>query len=167
MQAVAIGFTNLVFTILAMAVIDRIARKKLLLTGAAGTAFCLAGVAIIFATDSYPQFLVWLLIGFIAFFAFSQGAVIWVYLSEVFPNLVRAKGQSLGSFTHWIMNAIISSIFPVMAASSGAAPFVFFAVMMVFQFFVVLPMYPETKDSAWRRWSITWRSSVNLVHCGE
>ena len=145
MQAVAIGFTNLVFTILAMSVIDRIGRKKLLLTGAAGTALCLAGVASLFATGSYPQFLVWLLVGFIAFFSFSQGAVIWVYLSEVFPNLVRAKGQSLGSFTHWIMNAIISSYFPVMAASSGAAPFVFFAVMMVVQFFIVLAMYPETK----------------------
>ena len=71
--------------------------------------------------------------------------MIWVYLSEVFPNLVRAKGQSLGSFSHWIMNALISSIFPVMAAHSGALPFVFFALMMVVQFFVVLVLYPETK----------------------
>ena len=77
--------------------------------------------------------------------AFSQGAVICVYLSEVFPTRVRAKGQSLGSFTHWIMNAIIANIFPVLAATSGGAPFVFFAVMMVVQFFVVLAMYPETK----------------------
>lgn len=145
MQAVAIGFTNLVFTLIAMAVIDRLGRKKLLLTGAAGTAFCLAGVAALFATGSHPEWLVWLLVGFIAFFAFSQGAVIWVYLSEVFPNLVRAKGQSLGSFTHWIMNALISSIFPVLATRSGAVPFVFFAVMMVVQFMVVLVVYPETK----------------------
>jgi len=145
MQAVTIGFTNLIFTLIAMAIIDRIGRKKLLLTGAAGTAFCLAGVAGLFATDSHPEWLVWLLVGFIAFFAFSQGAVIWVYLSEVFPNLVRAKGQSLGSFSHWIMNALISSIFPVMAAHSGALPFVFFALMMVVQFFVVLVLYPETK----------------------
>lgn len=145
MQAVAIGFTNLVFTLIAMAVIDRIGRKTLLLTGAAGTALCLAGVSALFATGSHAGWLVWLLVGFIAFFAFSQGAVIWVYLSEVFPNLVRAKGQSLGSFTHWIMNALISSIFPVMAASSGAVPFVVFALMMVVQFFVVLLYYPETK----------------------
>jgi SP family arabinose:H+ symporter-like MFS transporter len=89
--------------------------------------------------------LVWLLVGFIASFAFSQGAVIWVYLSEVFPNLVRAKGQSLGSFTHWFMNALISTVFPVMAACSGAVPFVVFAVMMVAQFFVVLTLYPENK----------------------
>ncbi len=146
MQAVAIGFTNLVFTILAMSVIDRIGRKKLLLIGAAGTAACLAGVAWIFATGEHENLLVWLLVGFIAAFAFSQGAVIWVYLSEVFPNLVRAKGQSLGSFTHWIMNAMISAVFPVMAAASGAAPFVFFAVMTAVQFVVVLTVYPETSN---------------------
>lgn len=145
MQAVSIGFTNLVFTCIAMSVIDRFGRKKLLLTGAAGTGVCLAGVAAIFATGERPGLLVWLLVGFIAFFAFSQGAVIWVYLSEVFPNLVRAKGQSLGSFTHWIMNAVISGVFPVMAARSGAIPFVFFAAMMALQFVVVLKMYPETK----------------------
>jgi hypothetical protein len=89
--------------------------------------------------------LVWLLIGYIAFFAFSQGAVIWVYLAEVFPNAVRAQGQSLGSFSHWLMNAAISFTFPLMAASSGGYPFVFFSTMMVVQFFVVLFVYPETK----------------------
>jgi hypothetical protein len=89
--------------------------------------------------------LVWLLIGYIAFFAVSQGAVIWVYISEVFPNVVRAKGQSLGSSTHWVMNALISGIFPHMAARSGAYPFIFFCVMMIAQFFVVLLVYPETK----------------------
>jgi MFS transporter, SP family, arabinose:H+ symporter len=77
---------------------------------------------------------VWFLIGYMAFFAFSQGAVIWVYISEVFPNEVRAKGQSLGSFSHWFMNGLISGIFPLMAASSGPYPFVFFALMMVTQF---------------------------------
>ena len=89
--------------------------------------------------------LVWVLIGYIAFFASSQSAVIWVYISEVFPNAVRAKGQSLGSFTHWVMNALISGIFPHMAARSGAYPFVFFSLMMVVQFVVVLLVYPETK----------------------
>jgi MFS family permease len=145
MQAVVIGFTNLVFTLLAMSMIDRLGRKKLLLAGAVGTAVCLAGVAMIFATGKRPELLLWLLVGFIASFAFSQGAVIWVYLSEVFPNLVRAKGQSLGSFTHWFMNALISAVFPVMAARSGAVPFALFAAMMVVQFFVVLTLYPETK----------------------
>ena len=145
LQAVAIGFTNFLFTVIAMAVIDRLGRKKLLLTGAIGTALCQAGVAAVFATGSHESMLVWLLVGFIAFFAFSQGAVIWVYLSEVFPNLVRAKGQSLGSFTHWIMNALISAVFPWLAAHSRPLPFVFFSAMTALQFFVVLLWYPETK----------------------
>jgi sugar porter (SP) family MFS transporter len=145
LQAVAVGATNLVFTMLAMSVIDRIGRKTLLLVGSVGTALCLAGVSIIFFTQQHQSYLIWLLVGYIAFFAFSQGAVIWVYIAEVFPNTVRAKGQSLGSFSHWFMNALISGIFPLMAASSGAYPFVFFSLMMVAQFFVVLFVYPETK----------------------
>jgi SP family arabinose:H+ symporter-like MFS transporter len=145
LQAVAIGATNLLFTMIAMSVIDKLGRKTLLLVGAVGTAVCLAGVAFIFATARHEDWLVWLLVGYIAFFAFSQGAVIWVYLSEVFPNRVRAKGQSLGSATHWVMNAAISGLFPVLAASSGSVPFMFFSAMMVLQFFVVLSLYPETK----------------------
>jgi sugar porter (SP) family MFS transporter len=148
LQAVAIGFTNLVFTMLAMSVIDRVGRRTLMLVGSVGTAACLAGVALIFHLGSYEALLVWLLIGFIAFFAFSQGAVIWVYISEVFPTPVRAKGLSLGSFTHWIMNAIISWSFPVIAAYSRAMPFVFFAAMMMLQFVIVLTVYPETKGIA-------------------
>jgi sugar porter (SP) family MFS transporter len=144
LQAVAIGGTNLVFTIIAMSVIDRLGRKKLLLTGAAGTALCLAGVTAIFATGQHEGLLLSLLVAFIALFAFSQGAVIWVYLSEVFPNVVRAKGQSLGSFTHWIMNFGISLVFPVLAAWSGAIPFGFFSAMMLVQLFVVWRFYPET-----------------------
>ena len=108
LQAVAVGATNLLFTIIAMSVIDRIGRKKLLLIGSIGTAVALAGVAAIFLSGAHQDLLVWCLVAFIAFFAFSQGAVIWVYLSEVFPTRVRAKGQSSGSFTHWIMNAAIS-----------------------------------------------------------
>ena len=145
LQSVAIGATNLLFTMIAMSLIDRVGRKVLLLIGSVGTAFCLAGVAWIFLNHRHEELLVWLLIGYIAFFAFSQGAVIWVYLGEVFPNRVRAKGQSLGSFSHWLMNGIISLVFPVMAARSGGYPFVFFAAMMVLQFIVVLLVYPETK----------------------
>jgi len=145
LQSVAVGATNLLFTMIAMAVIDKVGRKTMLLIGSVGTALCLAGVAGIFLTNRHQDLLVWMLIGFIAFFAFSQGAVIWVYLSEVFPNRVRAKGQSLGSFSHWIMNALISWTFPLMAASSGGYPFAFFSAMMVVQFFVVLAFYPETK----------------------
>src|SRR5436309_1171884 len=148
LQAVAIGFTNLVFTMLAMSVIDRIGRRTLMLVGSVGTAACLGGVALIFHLGSYGWLRVLLLVGFIAFFAFSQGAVIWVYISEVFPTAVRAKGQSLGSFTHWLMNAIIAWSFPVIAAFSRSAPFVFFAAMMALQFFVVLTISPETQGIA-------------------
>ncbi len=145
LQAVAIGATNLLFTLLGMSIIDKAGRKILLLIGALGTAACLGGVAFIFATHHHQNLLVWLLVGFIACFAVSQGAVIWVYLSEVFPTRVRAKGQSLGSFTHWAMNTLISGTFPLLAASSGAYPFMFFSMMMVVQFVVVLLIYPETK----------------------
>jgi SP family arabinose:H+ symporter-like MFS transporter len=144
-QAVAIGATNLLFTLIAMSIIDRVGRKTLLIVGSLGTAACLAGVAAVFASGTHENLLVWLLIGFIAFFAFSQGAVIWVYLSEVFPTRVRAKGQSLGSFTHWVMNAAISWAFPIIAARSKSIPFAFFSAMMLLQFFVVWFIYPETK----------------------
>jgi SP family arabinose:H+ symporter-like MFS transporter len=145
LQAVAIGATNLLFTVLAMSVIDRIGRKTLLLIGSVGLTASLAGVATVFAMHRHEDWLVWLLVGFIASFAFSQGAVIWVYLSEVFPNRVRGKGQSLGSLTHWAMNALIAWNFPRVAAVSTAAPFVFFAAMMALQFFVVWFWFPETK----------------------
>lgn len=145
LQAVLVGLTNLVFTMLAMAVIDKFGRKKLLLIGAVGTSCCLAGVGGIFATGKRPELLIWLLVIYIAFFAFSQGAVIWVYISEVFPNRVRAKGQSLGSFTHWICAALISLGFPQVAKWSKPLPFVFFGVITMIQFFVVLVAYPETK----------------------
>jgi len=144
LQAVAVGATNLLLTVVAMSVIDRLGRKKLLLIGAVGDTLALAGVAAIFLSGSHQELLVWCLVAFIGFFAFSQGAVIWVYLSEVFPTLVRAKGQSLGSFTHWAMNALISFTFPTLAALSRGAPFIFFAVMTAVQFFVVLLVYPET-----------------------
>jgi sugar porter (SP) family MFS transporter len=145
LQAVAIGATNLIFTILAMSVIDRAGRRMLLSIGAVGTAACLAGVAAIFSTGQHGDLLLWLLIGFIASFAFSQGAVIWVYISEVFPTAVRSRGQSMGSSTHWIMNALISWAFPIVATYSRAVPFAFFSAMMVLQLMVVRLFYPETK----------------------
>ena len=85
------------------------------------------------------------LILFIVFFAISQGAVIWAYLSEIFPTAVRSRGQALGSATHWGMNAIIGQAFPMVALYTQALPFVFFAVCMVLQFFVVLAFFPETR----------------------
>jgi SP family arabinose:H+ symporter-like MFS transporter len=145
LQAVAVGSMNLIATLLAMSVIDKLGRKTLLLIGSVGTAACLAGVAWVFFTQSHRSLLLWLLVGYIAFFAISQGAVIWVYISEIFPTRVRAKGQALGSSSHWIMNALIAYTFPQLARSSGAYPFVLFSAMMAVQFFVVLFAYPETK----------------------
>jgi SP family arabinose:H+ symporter-like MFS transporter len=136
LQAVAVGGMNLAATLLGMSLIDKLGRKTLLLIGSVGTAACLFGVSWVFFTNSHQSYLLVFLVAYIAFFAISQGAVIWVYISEVFPNRVRAKGQSVGSSSHWIMNAIIAFTFPQLAKSSGAYPFVFFGAMMVVQFFV-------------------------------
>ena len=145
-QAIAIGATNFLFTIVGMSLIDKLGRKTLLLIGAAGCASCLAGVAWLFATNSHPGALLWLLVTFVAFFSVSQGAVIWVYLGEVFPTSVRAKGQGVGAASHWFMATIIAQLFPVVVNSmSTATPFIFFAVMTMVQFVVVLLVYPETK----------------------
>jgi SP family arabinose:H+ symporter-like MFS transporter len=144
-QAIAIGAVNLLFTGLALAVIDRLGRRTLLLIGAVGLTFTLAGVAAIMISGQHRELLLYLLAGFIAFFAFSQGAVIWVYIAEVFPTEVRARGQALGSGTHWLMDAIIATGFPVIAAHSAGAPFAFFAAMMALQFVVVAFFFPETK----------------------
>ncbi|HTA78370.1 MAG TPA: sugar porter family MFS transporter [Terracidiphilus sp.] len=145
-KAIAIGATNLVFTMVGISVIDKLGRKTLLLIGAAGTAACLAGVAWIFSTQTHTSMLVWILITYIAFFALSQGAVIWVYIGEVFPTSVRSKGQGIGSASHWFMNAAIAETFPIVVHSmSTAAPFVLFAIMTAVQFVTVLLTYPETK----------------------
>jgi SP family arabinose:H+ symporter-like MFS transporter len=145
LQSVGIGLMNLFATLLGMSLIDKLGRKTLLLIGSVGTVVALGGVAAIFHTNQHQNLLVWCLIVFIVFFAISQGSVIWVYIAEVFPSRVRSKGQSLGSGSHWVMNALIAFTFPIIADKSHAAPFLFFAVMMVLQFFVVLFVYPETK----------------------
>jgi sugar porter (SP) family MFS transporter len=146
LQAVAVGAMNLLATLVGMSLIDKLGRKTLLLIGAVGMTLCLSGVAVIFFSHQHQGLLVWFLVAYIAFFAISQGAVIWVYLSEVFPNRVRSKGQSLGSSTHWVMNFLISLVFPYFAVRFGGGyPFVFFAVMMALMFFVVLFTFPETK----------------------
>lgn len=151
LQAVAVGVTNMVFTIIAMFFIDRFGRKTLLLIGAVGMFFSLAGAASHYYFENLFSGVgvVIFIVGFIAFFAFSQGAVIWVFLAEIFPNKVRANGQALGSFTHWIMNALIGLVFPVMLSMlGGGTVFMFFAVMMIPFFFFVWKMMPETKGKS-------------------
>jgi sugar porter (SP) family MFS transporter len=146
LQTVIIGTTNLTFTVLAMLSIDRFGRRFLLLIGAVWMASALAGIAVIFHAKAHEDLLIWLLIAFCASYCFSLGAVMWVYVSEVFPNTVRAKGLSLGSITHWVTNAVVSAAFPIVASYSRALPFALFAAIMVLQFFVVLFIYPETRN---------------------
>jgi sugar porter (SP) family MFS transporter len=152
LQSVVLGLTNLVFTVAAMSVIDRFGRKTLLLVGSAGMVAFQALVASAFrGPEQGGAAVLFYLVGFIAFFAFSQGTVIWVFLSEIFPNRVRAKGQALGSFTHWIMNAAIAWLFPVAArhpALGGGNVFLFFSAMMVLHFLFVWRMLPETKGKS-------------------
>lgn len=151
LQPVYIGFANLLFTFVGMSIIDKVGRKTLLITGAIGTAIFLALTAFTFhpgATGSENHFVIVYLIGFIAFFALSQGAVIWVFISEIFPNSVRSQGSSLGSFTHWIMAAIIAWIFPIIVHGSpdgGFYSFIFFSVMMLVSLIFIWRVMPETK----------------------
>jgi len=145
LQSVAIGATNLAATVVGIVLLDRVGRRTLMLVGSVGTALALFGVAVVMANRAPHAWLLPLLIVFIASFAVSQGAVIWVYLSEIFPVAVRARGQSLGSATHWIFNALIAGSFPVIAAQSKSIPFVFFAVMMTLQFTAAFFLMPETR----------------------
>ncbi len=145
-QAVIIGATNLVFTLLALAVIDRVGRRFLLKIGSVGLIVALAATAYIELTGTDQGALLWVLMLFIASFAFSQGAVIWVYIAEIFPTEVRARGQSLGASTHWFMDALIATAFPIAAAYSRGLPFVFFALAMVVQLVVVTLFFPETRQ---------------------
>ena len=144
MQSVIIGCTNLFFTLIAMTMIDKLGRKKLLVIGTTGVCIFLAAIGYIFHTGTHPGWLIWLLICFMGFFAISQGAVIWVYMSEVFPTRVRAKGQAVGTTTLWVANALISAIFPVLAAKSSATPFFFFAAMMLLDVVIIAIIYPDT-----------------------
>lgn len=151
LQAVAVGLTNMIFTIAAMFFIDRFGRKTLLLIGAVGMFLSLAGAAMHYYNETLfgPAGIVAFIVGFIAFFAFSQGAVIWVFLAEIFPNSVRSQGQALGSFTHWIMNAVIGMAFPItLSAFGGGNVFMFFAVMMIPFFVFVWKVMPETKGKS-------------------
>ncbi len=151
LQAVAIGVANLFATLLGLAVIDRVGRKLLLLIGAIGTAVALAAVATIYTLGAGQMFLLPALILFILFFAVSQGAVIWVYLSEIFPTAVRARGQAIGSATHWGMNALLAFGFPIVAQYTQALPFWLFAAAMLVQFVIVWRYFPETRGISLER----------------
>lgn len=147
LSTVGIGLINFAFTLLALNFIDKVGRRILMLIGSAGLIISLFLVAFTFYTETFSGMAipVYIMV-FIAFFAFSQGAVIWVFISEIFPNQVRAKGQTLGSSTHWIMAALIAFCFPYLAETlGGAVTFCFFGTMMVLQLIFVWRFMPETK----------------------
>jgi sugar porter (SP) family MFS transporter len=147
LSTVGIGAVNFLFTLIALQFIDRIGRKTLMLIGSVGLITTLGLVSHAFYSHNFNgiEVPVFLLI-YIAFFAFSQGAVIWVFISEIFPNQVRAKGQTLGSTTHWVMAALIAFSFPMLAERLGGGhTFLFFSVMMVLQLLFVWKIMPETK----------------------
>jgi len=150
LSTVGIGLINFIFTLIAINFIDKIGRKVLMMVGSVGLIASLFLVAYTFYSGHFNGFAipVYIMI-FIAFFAFSQGAVIWVFISEIFPNQVRAKGQTLGSSTHWIMAALIAFGFPYLAETlGGAVTFSFFGAMMVLQLIFVWRFMPETKGKS-------------------
>lgn len=146
LSTAGIGISNLIFTMLGIYLIDLMGRKKLMLIGSIGYILSLTMVAKTFFSESLggPEVPVYLFV-FIASHAIGQGAVIWVFISEIFPNNVRAYGQAFGSFTHWIFAAIITLAMPVALEYGGGPIFAFFAVMMTLQLIFVLFMMPETK----------------------
>lgn len=162
LASVGLGTVNLLFTIMALAVIDLAGRKVLMIAGSIGYILSLGATAAVFYFQStllenaQGQIVReisgpggWIVLAalllFIASHAFGQGAVIWVFISEIFPNRVRARGQALGSFTHWAFNAMISWTFPLFAAASGGHVFAFYALCMVGQLIWVVLIMPETK----------------------
>jgi len=146
LSSAGIGLVNLFATLLGMYLIDRAGRRSLMLIGSLGYIVSLATVAWAFHANAGGPVVVFFIFTFIASHAVGQGAVIWVFIAEIFPNNVRARGQSLGSGTHWVFAALITLAMPsVLAAFEGAAIFGFFAAMMVLQLLFVLFLMPETK----------------------
>jgi sugar porter (SP) family MFS transporter len=146
LTSAGIGLVNLIFTMLGMFMIDKFGRRSLMFVGSVGLIGALGMVSRAFFIEEFNSVPVFLFV-YIAFFAMSQGAVIWVFISEIFPNQVRAAGQSLGSFTHWLLAAVIASIFPFIVNSFGGGPiFAFFSFMMVLQLIFVWKLMPETKN---------------------
>ncbi len=155
LSAITIGGTNLAFTFVGLYLIDRLGRKTLLLIGSFGYIVSLSAVAWCFYSHAGPGLLTFFLAMFIASHAIGQGAVIWVFISEIFPNKIRALGQSFGASTHWVFAALITLISPVFIDSKNGILkdnpypiFIFFAFMMALQLIWVLTKVPETKGKS-------------------
>jgi sugar porter (SP) family MFS transporter len=144
--SVPLGIVNLLFTLLGMYLIDRLGRRQLLIIGSIGYILFLSAVSWAFFTNAQGFYVVIFICGFIASHAIGQGAIIWVFISEIFPTSVRDYGMSLGSGTHWVFAALITMItLPVLNAFSGGAIFAFFAGMMILQLAFAFFVMPETK----------------------
>jgi sugar porter (SP) family MFS transporter len=152
LSSTVVGFSMLVFTMLALIVIDHFGRRNLMIVGSIGYIVSLGAIAWAFYTYGTDftgigsKVVLWSLVLFVAAHGFGQGAVIWVFISEIFPNRVRARGQALGSFTHWFMAAAISWTFPMFAEISGGHIFTFYAFCMVLQLLWAMFLMPETKN---------------------
>ncbi|MBS1508705.1 MAG: sugar porter family MFS transporter [Bacteroidetes bacterium] len=145
LSSTGIGVVNLIFTVIGWALIDRVGRRVLMYIGSLGYLISLSLIALAFFNESYANVPVFIF-AFIAAHAIGQGSVIWVFISEIFPNSVRASGMAWGALTHWVFAAIIANVFPYFSQQfGGGAIFSFFAAMMVFQLLYVWLMMPETK----------------------
>jgi SP family xylose:H+ symportor-like MFS transporter len=144
-QSIIVGLVNLIFTIAAMTIIDRVGRRKLMLIGSFGYIISLTATAYFFYTHTGGTLVLLSLLVFIAAHAFGQGTVIWVFISEIFPNRVRSRGQALGSTTLWVMAAVVSWTFPIIASYALWMTFAFYALCSVGQLAWVVTAMPETK----------------------
>jgi sugar porter (SP) family MFS transporter len=144
---IGVGTVNLVFTMLAFLIIDRFGRRVMIIGGSVAMTLMhfLVAWQLSLGAQAHAVLAIGGILGFIAFFAVSSGAVIWVFISEIFPNAVRAKGQAFGCFTHWFMCTLISWAFPVVAERAGTCAFGFFGLMMVCQIVFAVRWMPETK----------------------
>ncbi len=145
---VLISCLNLGTTIIGMSFVDRAGRKPLLYVGSAGMAICLLCLAVAIPYHVVPLAYLCILVAYDAFFAFSQGTVVWVYLSELFPPGIRGAGQGYGAFVHWIANAMLVLVFPSVQHASSVRIFYLFALMMTLQMGVIWRWYPETRGAA-------------------
>jgi len=148
LSSAGIGITNLVFTVLGWVFIDRLGRKTLMYIGSVGYIISLIMIAVSFFGESFHAVPIYIF-AFIAAHAIGQGSVIWVFISEIFPNEVRASGVTTGALTHWVFAAIIANVFPFFSERfGGGIIFAFFAIMMVLQLLYVWRMMPETKGAS-------------------
>jgi sugar porter (SP) family MFS transporter len=151
LNSVVIGLLNIVFTFLGLLLIDKLGRKQLLILGSLGYIFSLSGVSMSFYFQTDPQWIAFFIFAFIASHAVGQGTVIWVFISEIFPNRIRAKGQSFGAGIHWVFAALITLLGPYVIAIFKENPwpiFSFFAIMMVLQLIFSVFTMPETKGKS-------------------